>query len=141
MTETATIFEGLADIVEKLFLWCLPLRDKLWCWRKSNLTLQKATANRQPRLRIRRMRGLSIVRIEQIQELRRALQSLAKLEKRLALGSKPGELGVEPVPTRRSEVVEDACPHLLKKINELRDQRVNQIAHMILAEALGKTLV
>jgi hypothetical protein len=35
---------------------------------------------------------------------------------------------------------DDPCPDLLDKSNELREQRVNQAAHLILAEALGLEL-
>src|SRR5207248_10178657 len=33
--------------------------------------------------------------------------------------------------------IPDPCPDILKRLSEIREQRVNQIAHMIIAEALG----
>lgn len=135
-------FDAIGAAAEHVALRCLPLREKTWSWEKMppppgepkdcwRLMMQEDAGKKLP---IRGMRGLSIARVEQIQDLRRALQSLAKLFKNR------NNTGFNPPPSGRGEEVHDACPEVLEKINELRDQRVNQTAHMILAEALGKRL-
>ena len=77
------------------------------------------------------------MRIEQIEILRKTLQSLNQIQRR-----KIGEL---PKRQRRGQEggiprLPDCCPKLLDKIAELKKQRVNQLAHQILAEALGVRL-
>jgi hypothetical protein len=80
---------------------------------------------------LRGQRGLSLERIEQIEELRKRFQSLNQTLRRKT-GGRP--------PIRRDESVPDPCPDLLGKLDNLKEQRVNQTAHMILAEALGLRL-
>jgi len=80
---------------------------------------------------LRGQRGLSLERIEQIEELRKRCQSLNQTLRR-KIGGRP--------PIRRDESVPDPCPDLLDKLDNLKEQRVNQTAHMILAEALGLRL-
>jgi len=79
-------------------------------------------------------RGLSMARIEQLSELRRRWQSLNQSLRR-AIGEPPltaSEMRANPIP--------DPCPHILRKLDDIREQRVNQTAHLILAEALGVRL-
>jgi hypothetical protein len=70
-------------------------------------------------------------RIEQVEELRKRFQSLNQTLRR--------EVGGKP-PVRRDDSVPDPCPDLLDKLDNLKKQRVNQTAHMILAEALALRL-
>ena len=70
-------------------------------------------------------------RIEQIEELRKRFQSLNQSLRR--------EVGGK-APIRRDEAVPDTCPDLLEKLSNLKEQRINQTAHLILAEALGLRL-
>jgi len=84
-----------------------------------------------PNVRARGQRGLTLERIEQIEELRRRFQSLNQTLRRDIAG-KP--------PIRRDEAVPDPCPDLLEKLDRIKEQRINQTAHMILAEALGVKL-
>lgn len=120
----------------------LPLRGCSWQWEKhthataENL-LHHLTQNgpnldsAEKPVWIRGQRGLSMKRIEQIEELRKRLQSLNQTMRR-KIGGKP--------PIRRDESVPDPCPDLLEKLDHIKKQRVNQTAHMILAEALGLRL-
>lgn len=120
----------------------LPLRGRSWHWKKhpaatdENLIHQltqdgpKLDSKERP-VWLRGQRGLSLERIEQIEELRRRFQSLNQTLRR-QIGGKP--------PIRRDESVPDPCPDLLEKLDNLKEQRVNQTAHMILAEALGLRL-
>ena len=80
---------------------------------------------------LRGQRGLSFKRIEQIEELRKRCQTLNQALRR-TIGAKP--------PLRRDESVPDACPDLLEKLKHIKKQRINQTAHMILAESLGLKL-
>jgi IS605 OrfB family transposase len=79
-------------------------------------------------------RGLSVARIEQLSELRRRWQSLNQ-----ALRVTPGE---RPLTAKemRSQQIPDPCPDVLEKLENIREQRVNQTAHLILAQALGLRL-
>jgi len=120
----------------------LPLRGRSWHWEKHPDSTKKNTLHyltqNGPRLDskekpiwLRGQRGLSMKRIEQIEELRKRFQSLNQMLRR--------EIGGKP-PIRRDESVPDPCPDLLEKLDNFKKQRVNQTAHMILAEALGLRL-
>ncbi|HXG49507.1 MAG TPA: type V CRISPR-associated protein Cas12b [Methylomirabilota bacterium] len=76
-------------------------------------------------------RGLSIERIEQLEELRKRCQSLNQMLRR--------DIGCAPKASR-DESVPDPCPTILAKLEEIKEQRRNQTAHMILVQALGLTL-
>lgn len=120
----------------------LPLRGRSWHWGKHPLATDEnlihQLTQRGPSLDskerpvwLRGQRGLSLERIEQIEELRKRFQSLNQTLRR-KIGGKP--------PIRRDESVPDPCPDLLDKLDNLKEQRVSQTAHMILAEALGLRL-
>ncbi len=120
----------------------LPLRGRSWHWERhpagtEDNTLHQLTQNGESRdskekpVWLRGQRGLSLERIEQVEELRKRFQSLNQMLRR--------EVGGKP-PIRRDESVPDPCPDLLDKLDNLKEQRVNQTAHMILAEALGLRL-
>ncbi len=120
----------------------LPLRGRSWRWKRHpqateknplhHLTQNGPNLDSKDRpLWIRGQRGLSMKRIEQIEELRKRFQSLNQTMRR-KIGEKP--------PIRRDESVPDPCPDLLEKLDNIKEQRVNQTAHMILAEALGLRL-
>lgn len=75
-----------------------------------------------------------MARIEQLSELRRRWQSLNQSLRR-QIGDKPltaSEMRNDPIP--------DPCPDILTKLENIREQRVNQTAHLILAQALGVKL-
>lgn len=119
-----------------------PLRSARWEWvshpDKADCRLLRTVARTEvqssEKPKIRGQRGLSMARIEQLSELRRRWQSLNQSLRR-QIGAKPptaAELRNEPIP--------DPCPALLVKLEHIREQRVNQIAHLILAQALGVRL-
>lgn len=120
----------------------LPLRGRSWAWsahpeadptNRIFLLSQNGPAldcEDRPTW-LRGQRGLSMERIGQIEELRKRFQSLNQTLRR--------EIGGEP-PKRRDERVPDPCPDLLAKLDRTKEQRINQTAHMILAEALGVRL-
>jgi hypothetical protein len=79
-------------------------------------------------------RGLSFRRILQLESLRQRCQSLNR-----ALRQTPGEpakLGS----SKRGIELPDPCPDILRRLDALKEQRVNQTAHLILAQALGVQL-
>ncbi len=74
---------------------------------------------------------MSLKRIQQLAELRRRCQSLNR-----ALQHKPGERPREGA-SRRGVELPDPCPDILEKMEHIKEQRVYQLAHDILAQALG----
>ncbi|MBI3987451.1 MAG: type V CRISPR-associated protein Cas12b [Lentisphaerae bacterium] len=130
------------DLLVRIANRVLPLRGRSWCWEKHPATIEKnilhhltqkgpSLDSKEKPIWLRGQRGLSMERIEQIEELRKRFQSLNQTLRR--------EIGGKP-PIRRDESVPDPCPDLLDKLENLKEQRVNQTAHMILAEALGLRL-
>lgn len=88
-----------------------------------------------PKRRVFHRGGLSIARLSQIEELRRNIQSMNRI-----LHTAPGEQADFGASLRNIPVV-DPCPDLLRKIENIREQRVNKIAHEIVAQALGVRLL
>jgi hypothetical protein len=76
-------------------------------------------------------RGLSIERIEQMEELRKRCQSLNQMARR--------NVGEPPLQSRDPSIP-DTCPAILAKLDNIKEQRRNQTAHMVLVEALGLRL-
>src|SRR5690606_18252654 len=74
-------------------------------------------------------RGLSFQRITQLENLRQRCQSLNR-----ALQHVHGKQ------LERKKDLPDPCPDLLDRLDNLKKQRVNQTAHLILAQALGVRL-
>lgn len=117
----------------------LPLRGRRWEWvqrehGKNWILRQTEDDIGEERPKIRGQRGLSIARIEQLEELRRRLQSLNR-----ALQRAPGEKATMGRSARGMEAP-DPCPALAEKLDSLKEQRINQTAHLILAKALGVRL-
>lgn len=129
--------------VAKVAHYVWPQRSKAWRWnpcardkdgKQSHIDYN---ANSERCEKIDGMRGLNMRRIELFQEFRRCLQSLAKQERRFYRDANDG---LEPSPIERGDTVHDPAPAWQKRINEFREQRVKQTAHLILAEALGLRL-
>jgi IS605 OrfB family transposase len=126
--------------------WCLPLRKRRWHWKAHETKPELFMGKHGPKDEdceapqhiplIQGMRGLALRRLDQVLNLRQICQSFAKVEKRWL----QPDHGVNDVPIKRDEELHDPCPDLLKKSNDLRDQRVFQTAHLILTEALGLQL-
>jgi IS605 OrfB family transposase len=77
---------------------------------------------------------LSLKRIQQLAELRRRCQSLNR-----SLQHTPGERSRDGA-SRRGIELPDPCPDILAKIDNIKEQRIHQLAHDILAQALGLKL-
>ena len=117
----------------------VPLRGRNWEWVKRQdeagyVLSQTERGSDAAKTRIAGQRGLSIERIELLEDLRKRCQSLNK-----ALQHCPGEKPVLGWRTRGVEAA-DPCPDILEKLDHIREQRVNQTAHLILAEVLGVQL-
>ena len=134
--------KSISENLLKLAGRILPIRGGKWEWiqhpHKKNfclLRLSKETDTSKKKIKkIYGQRGLSMRRIEQIEELRRRFQSLNQTQRR-----KPGAPPLK-LSERRDDSIPDPCPDILKKLEEIKRQRVNQTAHLILAEALGVKL-
>ncbi len=133
-SEKPPLHELLVAVIE----FCLPLRGRHWGWdsrRQARLHWDNKDEEHKPN--IMGMRGLSMKRLEQILNLRQRCQSFAKLENRYYGPYKTGNYN--PPDSNRDELP-DCCPLLLERSNRIREQRVDQTAHLILAEALGMEL-
>ncbi len=131
---------GLCIELELLANRILPLRGRKWEW---------APREDQPACRVLRetdygtdtedkmlrgQRGLSLRRIQQLAELRRRCQSLNR-----ALQHTPGERSRDGA-SRRGVELPDPCPDILVKMDHIKEQRIHQLAHDIVAQALGVKL-
>lgn len=133
------------DALDKLLVavieFCMPLRGRHWRWNYvpngERLSWEDRDSSPDWKPNIMGMRGLSMKRLEQILNLRQRCQSFAKLETRYHGPYKFGDFN--PPDSTRDELA-DCCPLLLERSNRIREQRVDQTAHLILAEALGMEL-
>ena len=131
----ATLVDAIVILANRI----LPNKKQLWEWVSNpnspqNWILQLGSKSPNEKPRIRGQRGLSMDRITQLEELRRRAQSLNR-----ALSHKLGEKPIFGSSTRRAEAP-DPCQEVLEKLDHIREQRVKQTAHLILAEALGVEL-
>ena len=139
-------FAGNQSLVTEVARFVWPLQNKKWKWisceakknGKQSVLVRDESSN-EPKRFIHGMRGLSMKRIRLMQDFRQCCQSLAKLERRFYTDD--DQHGLEPSPVLPGDRVHEPALEFLDKINELREQRVNQTAHMILAEALGLELM
>lgn len=116
-----------------------PLREDRWAWKQRGGESPYGDLVRTPRENskkppVRGQRGLSLARIEQMENLRRLFLRYNRALDREA--SKPAKFG-------RADAGRDSgepCRDLLEKIDRIKGQRVDQTAHLILAQALGVKL-
>jgi IS605 OrfB family transposase len=132
------LVESLIQIANRV----VPLRDNQWRWvnlapgENEKPLHQLAADGPKPdkKPKSRGQRGLSLARLEQLEDFRRSILSLNRLL-RHAIGVKP-DFGAATFGTR----LPDPCAVLTDKIVRMKEERVNQTAHMILALALGVQL-
>lgn len=133
-----TLRSDLEDHLTNLANLTVPLRQKLWTWlprtgdSKYGDLLMVDFEDSHPK--VRGQRGLSMQRIEQLDGLRRLfLRYNRSLDREKHMPAKFG----------RADEGRDSgepCQALLDKIDRMKEQRVNQTAHLILAQALGVRL-
>jgi hypothetical protein len=117
-----------------------PLRGRHWEWVKRDdgsgcYVLRQTNPGSDPRPKLLAgQRGLSLKRIEQLESLRQRCQSLNRAL--MQTPGQPAKLGR----SKRGIELPDPCPELLDRLDNLKEQRVNQTAHLILAQALGVRL-
>jgi len=136
----------LGDLLVRLANRTVPLRQRSWQWVFRKNADDAATRDgiygdlkdNGPRPDvtpfIRGQRGLSMARLEQLSRLRSLF-----LRYNRCFDRKPGE----PVPfgaSDRGRESGEPCEALLEKIDRAKEQRINQTAHEILAQALGVRL-
>jgi hypothetical protein len=134
--ERITIPRELVRIADRI----QPLRGRRWEWvlredgsRCHVLRQTQRESDPRPKL-LAGQRGLSIERIEQLETLRQRCQSLNRAL--MQTPGQPAKLGS----SKRGIELPDPCPELLERLERLKEQRVNQTAHLILAQALGVRL-
>ena len=135
--------ERYSSLLEKLANRVVPLREKRWTWIprtdspghpwRQLVMVASPTDEFSATTKLAGQRGLSLSRVEQLEDLRRRFLSLNRF-----LEFTPGLQN--PRAKRGERVPPEPCPDLLEKIDRLKDQRINQTAHLILAEALGVRL-
>jgi IS605 OrfB family transposase len=135
--------ERYCALLERLANRIVPLREQRWAWIPRNdspgqpwrqLVRIAAPADEfSAPTKLAGQRGLSLSRVEQLEDLRRRFLSLNRF-----LEFTPGTQN--PRAKRGERVPPEPCSDLLEKIDRLKDQRINQTAHLILAEALGVRL-
>lgn len=118
----------------------LPLRDRIWKWETcrsgcgESFRLIQVPAERPIQVRICGQRGISFARLEQLEEFRKRVQSLNR-----GLMRSPGSAPQRPSEMRELRIP-DPCPDVLLKLNRMKENRINQTANLILAQALGLRL-
>jgi hypothetical protein len=146
LQETSRLLERIANRI-------LPLRGRSWHWEKHPLATDESPLHhltqsgdpldsKERPVWLRGQRGLSLERIEQIEGLRKRFQSFNQAERRYFAFQmmQTGAWTEDRAKTWIKSEFPDPCPDLLDKLDNLKEQRVNQTAHMILAEALGLRL-
>jgi IS605 OrfB family transposase len=118
----------------------LPLIQRKWVWKANELDRKKSVLAQTLRgsdtsmKKIQGQRGLSMARIEQIEDLRKRFMSL-----RRQLDLVP-EVEVPQGVEERGQRMDEPCEDILNKLDRMKEQRVNQTAHLIIAQALGLRL-
>lgn len=128
------LLEVLLDLANR----ACRLRGRKWVWKQrpdspyGELVWEDVASSEKPP--VRGQRGLSMARIEQLENLRRLFLRINR-----AWDREPGK----PAKFGRADAGRDSgepCELLLEKIDAMKEQRVNQTAHLILAQALGVRL-
>jgi hypothetical protein len=119
-----------------------PLRGRKWKWQTRPLAAPESypygeliweKTFGEKIAHIRGQRGLSIARLEQLEALRTLFLRINR-----AMDKVPGKLS--KVGFGFTHDAGEPCELLLDKIEQMKEQRVNQTAHLIIAQALGVRL-
>lgn len=149
LAELLDLRSKLPGLASKLVNFIIPRKNGSWRWVDAckpgcicsgrieideSITLAGEDKKMRDHLRAYHRGGLSVKRLEQLEHLRQALQSLNRVLWMIPGKTVPFGSELKDLP------VEDPCPALLLKIENVREQRVNKIAHEIVAQALGVRL-
>ncbi len=142
--EAGILKKKLKDAVVGTADFLVPLRHGRWDWHETAVAMdgrppchelkQVGKEKGTPANPNRDQGGLSVKRIDRITDFRKTLQSFNRLY---------GLKDDQPPPTgreMRSHPMPDPCKALSDKLEAMKEQRVDQTAHWILAEALGLEL-
>lgn len=146
LAETQRLRALLPRLAERVTTLLLPRKHGKWTWiprQQENyigsgvmeICETPTPTKERNSTKIYAMGGLSMARLSQLEDWRKQLQSLNRL-----LCTTPGMQPSSGKESRFAKII-DPCPALLEKIDNIREQRVNQIAHGIVAQALGLRLV
>lgn len=147
--EHARMIEALSPLLVRIANRVLPLRGRSWKWervedreKEGRLHGLEQSGPKIEGVLLQGQRGLSIMRIEQIEELRRRVQSFNQAERRhhAVEQVEKGECLTDAAKAWIRRDFTDPCADLLDKLDEMKTQRVNQSAHLILAQVLGVKL-
>lgn len=140
-SEILRLIKDLSKVAIDLTTLILPRKHGHWDWKEElkegwqgSGEMVICEGGDTPRRNVYHRGGLSIARIEQLEKLRQSLQSMSKI-----LSHEPGEEVPFGRQLRDLKTI-DPCPSILEKIENMREQRVNVIAHEIVAQALGVRL-
>ena len=140
-TAAETLRKQLPILAEVVTNSVLPQQRYKWSWQPTSRhgfigsgVMVRETDAKQQKVKRYFMGGLSVYRLTQLEELRHSLQSMNR-----QLHNKLGQEVGFGADTRNQPVI-DPCPEILDKIGSLREERVHQIAHNIVAQALGVRL-
>lgn len=140
-TAAKALREELPKLAEVVTNSVLPQQRYKWSWQPTSRygfigsgVMVRETDVKQQKVKRYFMGGLSVYRLTQLEELRHCLQSMNR-----QLHNKLGQEVGFGADTRNQPVI-DPCPEILDKIASLREERVHQIAHNIVAQALGVRL-
>ena len=141
MDATFALRGKLPELAEKVASMILPRKRGAWKWEpesdkdKIGSGVMQLIGNEPHKQKVYAAGGLSMGRLSLLEDWRKCLQSMSHI-----LSDTPGE---KPITgrQRREMGVLDPCPELRVKIDNMREQRVNQIAHMIAAQALGLRVI
>ena len=147
--EHQRLIEVLPPLLVKISNRVLPLRGRSWAWERVEDREKEGRLHglehSGPKIEVvllQGQRGLSIMRIEQIEELRRRVQSFNQAERRHFAAEQVAN-GVMTSDAAKAWIRRDfidPCANLLDKLDEIKTQRVNQAAHQIFAQMLGVRL-
>lgn len=139
--EVLTLRANLPVMAVNVTNLLLPRKRMHWQWIAKSIPgwqgagqMVLSKGNDTPKRRVYHRGGISIDRITQLEKLRQRLQSMSKI-----LSCSP----CEKVPFGRDlkdTKVIDPCPEILEKLENMKEQRVNLVAHEIVAQALGVRL-
>jgi len=140
---------ALPPLLVKIANRILPLRGCSWAWervedreKEGRLHGLEQSGPKIADVLLQGQRGLSIMRIEQIEELRRRFQSFNQAERRHYAAEQvlDGQMTSDMAKAWVRRDFTDPCADLLDRLEEIKTQRVNQSAHQIFAQVLGVRL-
>ena len=129
----------LEELLPRIANRTVPLRRRTWVWRLQRpddcwKCLRMEDDQESPLAKIKDQRGLSFLRLEQLEKLRKLFLRLNRSLNRIP--GEPAKFGLDA----EGETPGEPCPDILAKLDRMKEERVNLTAHLMLAQALGLRL-